>query len=390
MTVHASKGLESECVFYVHNSGGRGEQARFPVYQRGRVAFDVLGKGQVADELAEIYLEEYLEEEKRLAYVACTRAKKKFVFVSLGEKPKEGKVHWNAFINQELIANHSFYGSRNEVFDGIEVRNDDASAQEDDDKAYYERFEFLTANTAVFREIPQFLSVSLLLDAEFNPKQFYDKYLRRSFDLVDSLRELADEEFSIKTPSQQDIGSLLHKVLQDFDNPPKDELLEYLESRHPEKSDCFAVVVDYAYGYWESDFYKDLRKDSGWSVEKEKQVTYILPNDIIIRAVADLHYSRDKDIIVDYKLSVGKNLERYQRQLSYYALLSEQCGQKVDEIVLFSMKDGKEYPLIWDRDETKEKFDTAVNKAMELLTSKETTISETANTAEIIFKDTLF
>ncbi|MGL4677645.1 MAG: UvrD-helicase domain-containing protein [Brevinema sp.] len=371
ITIHSAKGLESPYVIYIHKPKSKEEKMKFPIYLDKKVAFDFLGKGVSTEHLSKIYLNEFLEEEKRLAYVACTRAKKKFIFCAVPSINRSSsdqfETQWEAFFNKELIEKVPYYASRKQVFDVSIFQAQKTHRTIEDLSEYERRNQWLEKNEKKFQGFPQFLSVSLLLDAEFNPDQFYDKYLRRSFNFLDSLRELAEEEFTLYSPSLQDVGTLVHILIQKFDRPDPQEVNAYLETYHSEMKEVFDQVISYTYGYWNSDFYQELFQDADIT-DKECQVAYLLPNDIMIRAVADLYISSQKRTIVDYKLSIGKNMERYSRQLSYYALLSEKCGQQVDELVLFSLKDAKAYPLQWDRKETEISFQRSVQKAMELLT----------------------
>ncbi|MDK2817868.1 MAG: UvrD-helicase domain-containing protein [Spirochaetota bacterium] len=399
MTVHSSKGLESPYVIYIHKANVNEKNVRYPIYQKNQIAFDILGKGIIAENLSKEKLKEETAEEKRLAYVAITRAKKNFVFCALPTIRKDNKTEsklfetqWASFINKELIEKNQAYASRKLKLN-ITIEKQQKNTISEDTSLYNQRYEWLLKkdNAFIRQELPQFLSVSLLLDAEFNPDKFYDKYIRHSFNLLDSLRELGEEEFTLYTPSQQDIGSLVHLLLQEFNNPTRQEVLEYLQVYHHEKKEVFNLAISYAYGYWESEFYQGLLTNSS-ATDKERQVLYLLPNEIMMRATADLYVSsRDnKHTIVDYKLSVGKNKDRYHRQLSYYALLSEKAHQQVDNIVLFSLKEAKEYYLIWDREETEQYFNKAVQVAMNFLTNNEIQINNLKPSIDWEEKSTLF
>lgn len=375
MTVHSAKGLEAPHVIYIHKYKSKEERAKYPLYQDHKIGFDLLGKGIISNALGDCYLKEYTAEEKRLAYVAITRAKDSFTFCALPSMMKNEEnvfeTQWASFLNKELIeANEEYASKKITITDPLEKNN--VISTTEIDHSYQERYDLLIQkDEALLRqELPQFLSVSLLLDAEFNKEQFHDKYIKHSFNLVDSLRELGEEEFTIYSPSPMDIGNLVHILLQQFEFPKREEVEKYLHIHHKDKEEVFDLVLSYAYGYWESDFYQQLSKDTILQ-DKERQVVCLLPNDIMIRATADLYVSSQdqKHTIVDYKLSIGKNKQRYHRQLSYYALLSEKSGYKVDELVLFDLKAGREYTLLWDREETEKIFDESVSLAMNYLTS---------------------
>ncbi|MGL4562546.1 MAG: UvrD-helicase domain-containing protein [Brevinema sp.] len=368
MTIHSSKGLESPYVVYVHKPKSTETKTKYPQYQKGHIAFDALGRGIIATKVSDLIKIEDTSEEKRLAYVAITRAKKEFIFCGLssgfrGENLFE--TQWESFLNKELIDRYPQYQACELNFPEISLSTT-INQEPLSTKNYQSRFEELAAKKKIFEEIPEFLSVSLLLDAEFNPDGFYQKYCLHSFDIVDKLNELSDD--NIASLNQLDLGSLVHDLLQKFDAPEINIVKQYLDTHHPEKEALFLTALDYAYAYWHSSFYQDMIKNSS-SQDKERQVACLIDYDIIVRATADSYVSSDQGhIIVDYKLSINpKNLERYTRQLSYYALLSEMSHYHVDKIFLFSLKEGKEIEIAWDRSIAKEYFDRAVHKSLELL-----------------------
>jgi len=372
MTIHSSKGLESPYVIYVHKTSIKEKTLKYPLYYQNKIVFDILGKGLLAKEIEEIAIQEYVSEEKRVAYVALTRAKFNFDFCSLPSVIKNKnnliKTQWATFINKELIDAHSLYV--NNIRESVKVEKLEIKSKIKNWQEYNNRYQELKEKDEKFQrqEYPQFLSVSLLLDAEFNEENFLNKYLIHSFNLEDSLREISEEQLTLEIHGAKEIGNLVHIILQEFDNTSKDKLQEFLLQNYKEQEEIFDLVFSYVYGYWESEFYKKIKENS-ILCDKERQVLGILREGIMIRATADLYISANNNIrtIVDYKLSIGKNKERYHRQLAYYALLSEWAGYPVDELVLFSLKEAKAYTLEWDKNKTQKLFNQAVDKSLQLL-----------------------
>ncbi|MGL4388116.1 MAG: UvrD-helicase domain-containing protein, partial [Brevinema sp.] len=368
MTVHSSKGLESPYVIYVHSPKNKEKLVRYPQYQKGHVAFDVFGKGQIAADVADFVKTDNTSEQKRLAYVALTRAKQEFVYCGLPSRYRKDKTfetHWESFLHKELI--ETYFSAEDHQLDLPEISEcSHASESQDSFALYQKRFEELHTQSHIFEELPQFLSVSLLLDAEFNPEEFDKKYNMHSFNILEQFRELTEKDgFSL---SKSDEGQLVHELLQKFDAPSFEDAQQYLNSHHQDKKNIFPNVLDYAFSYWDSSFYQGIIKNSS-SQDKERQVVCLIKNNIIVRSSSDTYISSDQGcMIVDYKLSLSpKNVDRYVRQISYYALLSEKSGHPVDKIFLFNLKEGKEIEILWNSDEAETYFDNAVDKALQLL-----------------------
>ncbi|SFB78129.1 ATP-dependent exoDNAse (exonuclease V) beta subunit (contains helicase and exonuclease domains) [Brevinema andersonii] len=373
MTIHSAKGLEAPCVFYIHENSSLRE--KFPLFIQDQIAFNVLGKDELGEKLSDLYKKEQLSEQKRLAYVALTRAKEKFYFCGLQSivkkvEKKSEILHdktWSTFFNIELI--EKFSSLCNKIEDIPEKEPLIPADQERLDQnvtCYYESLKS-KADIKQNREIiPQFLSVTQLLDAEFSPKYFQKKYKIKNFDINNYIQELDEGALYSYT---LEIGSILHHILQNLDMPPKNEVETYLNLHYPHMKLFFEDILRYAYLYWNSEFYQRVYKNNTL-IDKEREVAYLVnhDNNIIIRATVDLFLvSHEKNIITDYKLSIKNKLERYHRQLSYYALLSEYAGYPINELILFDLSEGKDIKLSWCKNTTENFFDQAMQMALKLL-----------------------
>lgn len=365
MTIHKSKGLESPVVVYIHSDSNiRG--ASFPIVSEEKIAFNHFGKGLLALELEKKELEESFFEEKRLCYVAFTRAKEHFYICSVPEAPKEeGTPKWSHFFNQEKFREFFAENHVTELKPSFPSEQGIIRTQAPLEARYQELKK--AEESSVFPQAPLSLSVSLLLDAEFStPQEFERRYVLRSFNLAETLRETGEEEFTLKMPSSMDIGMMVHRVLQEFDCTDNAALNTFLQTHYPEFAQGFASVCTFAQNYWTSEFFQNINA-GGVKKDKERRVTMLLKGGTELRATADLYVHGQKKTIVDYKISVGSRRERYRRQLSYYALMSTLAGWPIDELALFDLSLGTADIFIWDRQETEEAFDKAVKKVLALL-----------------------
>lgn len=372
MTIHSAKGLEAPCIFYIHENSSLRE--KFPLFIQDQIAFNVLGKDSLGEQLSDIYKKEQLSEQKRLAYVALTRAKEKFYFCGLQSivkkvEKKSEILHdktWSAFFNVELIEKFSFLCNKIEhIFEKEPSISANEEVQDQNITCYYESLKSKAEIKWNNKIIPQFLSVTQLLDAEFSPKYFRKKYKIRNFNINNYRQELDEDALSSYTV---EVGSILHHILQNLDMPSQNELETYLYLHYSHMDLFFDDIVRYAYLYWHSEFYQQVYRNSTF-IDKEREVAYLVNQDnIIIRATADLFLvSHEKNIIIDYKLSIKNKLERYHRQLAYYALLSEYAGYPIHELILFDLSEGRDIKLSWCKDTTENFFDKAVQMVLKLL-----------------------
>lgn len=365
LTMHNAKGLESNCVIYICRNSKvlRNSSELYPLEIGGRIAFDAFGKGLLAEELKTAKEQQDFNEEKRLIYVALTRAKTSFYLCglpSLPDKPSPLKI--GHILNKELFG-QKYPGHLTSQFEA-EARPPVQNINEDD--AVKERYLQLKSldQAANFSSYPQTLSVAQLLDAEFSPQRFF----RSAEDLSESLRDMGEDGFELAMPSPADIGTMVHACLQQFDKADAPQLNAYLQLNFPEFDSAFDEVQRLAFNYLQSPFYQNLSA-SATHKEKERSVQMLLSIEgaqILLRSVADLYVEGGKKRIVDYKLSLGSNLDRYKRQLSYYAYLSEAAGYPVDELALFILKESKEYLFPYAPGETKTAFNKAVEAALKI------------------------
>ncbi|MGL4367476.1 MAG: UvrD-helicase domain-containing protein [Brevinemataceae bacterium] len=374
MTIHSSKGLESPYVIYVHKVSSKESKIRFPIYNQEGTAFEIFGKGCIAEKMGEAELLEMTSEEKRLAYVALTRAKKGFMFCALPSIVKKNqkdhfKTQWSSFLNQELINTHDVYRTQKRGMISF-VPLSESSQSLVDYQQYQQRYdELLLQDKQINRNaLPQFLSVSLLLDMEFESNQFYDKHCIGFFNIIDSMKKSIHKDSGFDAG---EIGTLVHYILQFCPNTDIGLADRMLNQQYPEKKLLFDEILSYVQNYWKSEFYQHLVAKSSY-LDKERMFAFKMDNGVVVKAAVDLYMlSRDKYIIADYKVSVNElSMRRYQRQLAYYALISEKSGCKVDELVLFSLKHGKTYHLHWDSSETLNAFDYYSSAVIDMLSGK--------------------
>jgi len=357
MSIHAAKGLESRVVFYISSWGGK-RRAGFFIW--GRRNFEcpfglkIFGYDTNSRILMDSIDAEEMAEEKRLCYVAFTRAKELFYYVGVGfykgdnneEKKKDGKDGWRSFINIDK----SFVQKRLLTEVG-EIQKKIVPKEEDLIKPVAERFLFLQKNDHKLKTIilPEIITITQLLDIEFLEKAFIKRYIVRSFPVDEALNEIAiaDIELLAKDMTQADEGTYLHKVFQHSD---KSNYALFIENSIQNESNLIKnkkdSIIKKAQNFFESDFYERYYVESCKSF-KEWEINYPVDykgNTILIKGAVDVYIQRDerKGIIVDYKLRIKKNIERYSRQLNYYAYFLEKIGYPVEELFLFDIDEGME------------------------------------------------
>ncbi|MGL5253504.1 MAG: UvrD-helicase domain-containing protein [Brevinema sp.] len=375
MTIHSSKGLESPCVIFAFKKYpilknksffNKDKKPVLPMQSKGRLSFETFGKGKLLETLKQQQLDELFAEAKRLLYVALTRAKDTLYVCGLHPHLEDKTLHNTAFCNQGVFL--ELFGASAELKD---FPLNALAAQKDNpqDFAEEQRYQELKnwESTHLTPLIPQLLSVSLLLDAEFSPKLVWQKFNGIAY--TEDLRDLGGEESSLGLVSSQEIGVMVHGILQQFDNYDAQDINDFLMKFYPTWEKGFEKSIQLVKAYWDSSFYQELIKAE--KKDKERSIQVLTSKGIIIRAVADLYVADNKKIIVDYKLNIGKNIERYRRQMEYYALMSEKAGYPVDELVLFDLTKAQEHRFSWDRQSTESIFNQAIDNILEVLSKPE-------------------
>ncbi|MGL5720846.1 MAG: UvrD-helicase domain-containing protein [Brevinema sp.] len=373
MTIHSSKGLESPCVIFAFKESRILKKSNaflqktppLPLQSKNRLAFETFGKGSLHQAISQQQSQELFAESKRLLYVALTRAKESLYVCGLPLKPDTDTLYNSHIFNQGLFSQLFTQGKINE----FPLNPYSATQEPRDPNKEQHRYEELKAwETAhPLSLIPQSLSVSLLLDAEFSPSSVWHKFYGVSY--AENLRDVGGEESTFALVTPQEIGTMVHGLLQQFDKAPSQTLHQFLSKQYPTWESGFEESIQLANSYWNSSFYQELAQAD--AKDKERCVQMMIPKGVIVRAVADLYVADDRKIIVDYKLNMGKNSDRYRRQMEYYALMSEKSGYPVDELVLFDLTKGQEHRFSWDKTATQKAFSEATNTVLEILSKPE-------------------
>ena len=386
MSVHASKGLEWDVVILpdlARISLSKSAAWKF-VLDKG-IAFkpSVDGKRQsneFYDELVEHEKEGEFAEEKRLIYVALTRAKKGVLIPQIVKDKQTGV--WEKLLNPFIKDSCEFETSNSEqIIQNIEIPND--------------KFEQINFS-------PSFLTVSQLESFERCPREFLMRYVKGVED--------QPKKESSKIPAHikgRIIHSYIDKICQGMSNAKSIEtacLEEGLTVTESMRNDSLSVQhnigkllhnVDLSSGYHELPFLWNFENTTisgtiDWLCPELKERSKSFMN--VIPAKAGIHkpiknldpcHCRDdskKAIkqstssendkqqiyqIIDFKTDniraseVSKRAENYELQLRIYALAAEKSGMNVSNTKLLFVTPGKTVEQVFNekqREETKSKL----------------------------------
>ena len=346
MTVHASKGLEARAVIYITSSSGASEH-RSIIFSKGG------GKGSMGiriikpdinySGITDSVRKSEAEEEKRLAYVTFTRARELFYYIGT-----DGNDGWKAFIN----LGKSFALKRKASIDCktpvSESRGVDTLAAMRAAKQYG----ILKKNSSVrdYVSFPRVITVTQLLDMEYLESAFRKRYIEKSFPVEEALGEIASSEEIRNAGPAADEGIFLHRV---FQTASADDYTDFIDrallQEGGELKSRRESLIGSARAFYESSFYGKYN-NSQFKQNKEWEINYTFrfeEKPVLIKAVVDLYIERGSDggTVVDYKLNYNTSSGRYDRQVNYYAYFLNELGYPADELFIFDINEGREFPV---------------------------------------------
>lgn len=357
MTCHGVKGLESKVVLYIttKSSGKKKGKLIIRSLKDGlHAGVALMGKDSSFGKLLEQFSVKEEEEEKRLAYVAFTRAKERFYYIGVeGETAEKKSDGWSSFINLEkdFVQKHQGY-----KIPTPSVCSPMKREPEDFSTKIAAKAELLIEKAGLFEtfRFPSTVTITQLLDIEFQEASFKNRYIYRSFPVDEALNEIATEDDSLlERDSRMDEGTFLHKILQ-FANA--NNYKDFIHSRIIQESDALITRRDELFqkarSFFESPFYQEHyshaeRRYPEWELNYPVRFQ---DKSIIIKGALDMYIRKGEKsgIIIDYKLKVHEDRKRYERQLCYYALILKKLSFPVTGLYLFDMDTNQavEVPVI--------------------------------------------
>ncbi len=358
MTIHAAKGLQAPVVIYI--SSGKQNRSTDILDLEGKLGFNIIGSDRNHESIRMQWQERESEEDKRLFYVAVTRAAYRFYYLGYQENGKDSWSHFvTPFIDKAAQTVFKNAGDSLNSQRGLPFQVEPGRAinrQLDWNTILSQAIRVSTPNCE-----PGVFTITQILDMEFDPASFINKYIIRSYPVEESFNKMVDEESPLSGmgDSRADLGTFLHQVLQWSDKDNFREVCEQLiRTSAPDLISSQDTIITMLQKYYSSAVYKQIEQCG--SVHKEYEFLYPMTTsdgDIFIKGIIDVlaRGAEGKNIILDYKLKIkDSQLERYSRQLQYYSLILESMGIGAGSLYLFDLESGQAYSVQYDMQKVKQ------------------------------------
>jgi DNA helicase II / ATP-dependent DNA helicase PcrA len=323
MTVHGAKGLEFPHVFLLRvNHGAFPPRERLPLFEfPANLMKEELPAGQF-----------HIQEERRLFYVALTRAERKLTITTLTEK--KGKVP--TFIEDILMEPSVKRRDVLQIAPKVRPRDEDARAASGRNNGASALFPSLSQRPRIFSKIADWAET-------FHPPS--PEPLKLSASAVDNYRKcpqqfLFGRVWSLKEGPQATLtfGSVMHTTIKRFVDQlrkgvklPFDEVARIFETEWTSAG----FEDDYQEGEYKKDgieqlraFHATLLENPPVILEQEKAFELPLENNVIINGRIDQINSlgRNDVEIIDYKTGKSRKEADARRdlQLSIYAIAAKE------------------------------------------------------------------
>ena len=331
MTVHRSKGLQFPIVIIPDTSSGRFIGDKVIIRHDGAFAFKMNKYWETSNYEKEKNRtkHERSEEEKRLLYVAVTRARDVLIVSCLNKKPESREKGKNLNTWFDCLKNVS---PARDIYieDGCESPAETAqesppAVAELDVK---QNMEFADADIDVLNPPVEKISVSRYLDKE--------GYMF-SRDIMEQEEDISsDIEDEPRADKKGNIGTAIHYTLEHMDS--KKDIIRLLKHKLPEAE--VLQIAPEVERFVETDEYREM----GSADEIYRELPFVLrEGQYEINGRIDCVYRKNNRIvIVDFKWSDYRG-ERYNRQLEIYkkAFEKHSSDMKVETRILYIKKGGQ-------------------------------------------------
>ena len=317
LTIHKSKGLEFDVVIISHMDVGKNNSPREKIIVDKDLGLAI--KSDFSDyrykEISNRIKDIYSEEEKRILYVAMTRAKRELILFGNYDNPK--KSSYFDLIGKDNCTNN-YKNSKN-----LEVKK-----EERNDLIY------LDLDISFENRIREYYTVTDFINYKRSPVDFYKKY----FLGIDKYTKGSGKNQLIDPKT---LGNIIHLFAKEYssnyiDNEDIDEILKgifkfYEEEINDEKLN---IARKLALNY--------LEMEENNILEKELLFYYDLEGFLVKGYIDQVIKIYDKYYIVDLKtgnLSIERFKEIYEDQLIIYAKIYEYLyNVKVEGAYIFDLR----------------------------------------------------
>ncbi|NPV02585.1 MAG: UvrD-helicase domain-containing protein [Brevinematales bacterium] len=345
MSAHGVKGLESRAVIYIATPG---KNLKPKIYIESREGLPPIGFALTGADLNYERLDQWndkktADEERRLAYVAMTRAREKFFYIGVCDTEKVTQDGWSGFIRSD----DSFFAGK--IFDmetlpkeGKNKLSVSPTVEGADEWARMLMRDFAPKPAPL---LPAAVTVTQLLDMEFSPGGFNKRYIIKSYPISEMIGDLDDPaELLSLTASRAEIGTFLHNVFR-YAGPGDYE--GYIDTTLPiwdvDLSANRDELVRLSGLFFRSEMYEKYYRENSFR-RNEWEFNFPLAHKLytpLLKGSVDCYIVRDGlGILIDYKLKLSGDM-RYPRQVNYYAYVLRKIGHPVDKLFLYEIETGK-------------------------------------------------
>lgn len=328
ITIHKSKGLEFDHVILADTRRNFINNGLYKQIVFGEVGLGIKleNRNSKFSEIVQRENQKTLDEERRIFYVALTRAKKTFSIIN-NEFSKSAKdSYWSLFVESEF---QDYEQVTSEVSNTISAKNiyfneEVLSLNKSED------ISLIRDNYHKKRKLFKYYSASAYIQYKLSPENFYKKYF-----LGEEIESSDGEYLGDLDPIVR--GNIVHKFAELEPKNRKEFLLEQLKYYNVESTEEILYLLNLLIDNLEI-------TNSGKILEREFQFYYPLRNGIINGYIDQVKEVDGKIEIVDFKtgkMSLDK-VKMYSPQLRIYAKAYESItGKKVSYAKLNFLADRK-------------------------------------------------
>ncbi len=370
MTIHGAKGLEFKYVFLVNMV-----DKRFPTIERkdpielpDELIKDIKPKGDV-----------HLQEERRLCYVAMTRAKKGLYFTSADDYGGQRKKKLSRFMVEMGYQDEKSQITNPKSQNDLLAEKVKAPVFEKKVKPSYLPEHFSYSQLAAFEKCPLQYKFGFILKVPVRGKAVFSFGKTMHNTLYDFLRSANEENRSKQDnlfgePTSRPKGYPASARLIDFDYLAKiyekNWIDEWYESKK-QKEDYYKLGKKII-----KDFYEEFLRNPPKILKINNDLALEMPfnlkvADYTLYGVIDrIDQADDGVVIIDYKTGSSKEKPEKEQLLIYQIAAEEVLHAKPKELTYYYLEDGKKASFLGSEKELKEQKEKIIEEIEKIKNSE--------------------